>query len=57
MTLKKCRKALEEDMGLDPGGLDDHKDYVRDLIEMVKFCTITLHVMPCCTVCLSPISG
>ncbi|CAL5225223.1 g8011 [Coccomyxa viridis] len=33
MTLKKCRKVLEEDMGLGPGGLDSHKDHVRDLIE------------------------
>lgn len=35
MTLKKCRKVLEEDMGLGPGGLDNHKDHVRDLIEKV----------------------
>ena len=25
-------------MGLGPGGLDDHKDYVRDLIEKVNSC-------------------
>ena len=25
-------------MGLQPGGLDDHKDYVKQLIETVAYC-------------------
>ena len=25
-------------MGLQPGGLDDHKEYVKQLIETVAFC-------------------
>ena len=27
-------------MGLQPGGLDDHKDYVKQLIETVAFCKV-----------------
>ena len=35
-------------MGLQPGGLDDHKDFVKQLIETVAFCksqacTIKVH--------------
>ncbi|CAK0787919.1 hypothetical protein CVIRNUC_011141 [Coccomyxa viridis] len=33
ITLKRCRRLLEQDMGLQPGGLDDNKDYVKQLIE------------------------
>jgi len=40
LTLKKCRKILEGDMGLNAGGLDDHKDYVRDLIEKLNPCSL-----------------
>ncbi len=38
ITLKRCRRLLEQDMGLQPGGLDDHKDYVKQLIETVAYC-------------------
>ena len=38
ITLKTCRRLLEQDMGLQPGGLDDHKGYVKELIETVAFC-------------------
>ena len=36
MTLKQCRNVLEADLGLKPGDLDSHKEYVRDLIEKVS---------------------
>jgi hypothetical protein len=45
MTLKKCRNVLEADLGLKPGDLDSHKEYVRDLIEKVSLSAS--HLMLC----------
>ena len=35
-------------MGLDPGGLDNHKDYIRDLIEKVNSCKLLLRIKTHC---------
>lgn len=53
MTLKKCRKQLEQDMGLEPGGLDSHKDYVRDLIEKVQI-SVQWSAVYACVGCDTP---
>ncbi len=56
VTLKKCRKVLEGDMGLGPGGLDNHKDHIRALIEKVSPRTIILRLWECTHVAPQPSS-
>lgn len=37
LTVKTVRYLLEEDLGLEPDGLDVHKQFIRKLVDLANF--------------------